>query len=426
MIHATTPSIAAGLRYEGASHLGKDKRWGLYPALSTTLSLASLLKAPENTLFNLRAGYSVTGNLPRLSHLSQERYGPAGTFFYNGKYIPSYTVINNGNPGLGAERTALSTLGVDFAVLQNRIHGSFGVYHRFSRNLILPVQVTVPPNPAGLTWQNTAALKNAGIEARLAAVIVRQTGFSWQTDLNLTTFNTVIKNLPPGLNSPYLQIYSAALGGPGQGDSESFVRSAKSEPLGIIRGPVRQGLDPDGRILLRDINGDGRYCFCEEDYTILGNGLPRLSLGLGQELVLGRFQLSVFLRAVLGHELLNTLRLFYENTAPYTLSNYNIVPTRYYDPALKQPLLSDFYVEKADFLELQHIRLTYTMPVSEKSPFSEFKLYFTGQNLAILSPYTGIHPEVRIPGADMLAPGIERRDTYLPVRTFSLGAALGF
>lgn len=419
-------SIAAGLRYEGASHLGRNNQWGLYPALSTTLSLASLLKAPESTLVNLRVGYGLSGNLPRLPYLSQERYGPSGTFFYNGNYMPTYAVRNNGNASLGAERTALSTIGLDFAFSQNHIYGSFGLYHRFSRNLILPLQVPVPPNPAGLTWQNTAALKNAGIEAQLAVVIIRQAGFSWQTDFNLTTFNTIITSLPPVPNRPYLQIYSAAIGGPGQGDSESFVRSAKSEPLGIIRGPVRQGLNPDGSILLRDINGDGRYCSCEEDHTILGNGLPRLSLGIGQELAMGKFQLSVFLRAVLGHDLLNTLRLFYENTAPYTLSNYNIVPTRYYDPALKQPLLSDFYVEKADFLELQHIRLTYTMPVSEKSPFSEFKLYFTGQNLAILSPYTGIHPEVRIPGTDMLAPGIERRDTYLPVRTFSLGATLGF
>ncbi len=418
--------LSAGLRYEGASHLGRNNRWGFYPALSTNLSLASLLKAPESTLINLRAGYGVTGNLPRSSYLSQERYGPGGTFFYDGDYNSYYTVISNGNPDLGAERTALSTLGVDFAFSQNRIHGSFGIYHRISRNLILPVQVPMPPNPTGLTWQNTATLKNAGIEAKLAVVIVRQTSFSWQTDLNLTTFNTVTTSLPPGANSPYLQIYSAAIGGPGQGDAESFVRSAKSEPLGIIRGPVRQGLNPDGSMLLRDINGDGRYCFCADDHTIIGNGLPRISLGLGQELVLRKFQLLVFLRAVLGHDLLNTLRLFYENNAPYTLSNYNIVQTRYYDPALTQPVLSNFYVEKASFLELQHIQLSYTMAVSAKGPFSEFKVHLTGQNLAIISPYTGIHPEVRIPGPEMLAPGIERRDTYLPVRTFSLGVTLGF
>ena len=419
-------SLFAGLRYEGASHLGRDNRWGFYPALSSTLSLASLLKAPKSTQLNLRGGYGVVGNLPRLAYLSQELYSPSGRFFYNGMYEPSYTVTNNGNPRLGAERSTLSTLGLDFAFLQNRIKGSFGVYRHFSRNLILPVQVPVPPNPATLTWKNTAALKNNGIEAQLAVLLVRQVPFSWQIDLNLSTFNTTIANLPQALNSPFLKIYSAAIGAPGHGDSESSVRSSKSGPLGIIRGPELKGINPDGSIALRDISGDGQYCYCEEDHTTIGNGLPKFSVGLGQSLALKRFQLSFFLRAVMGHDLLNTLRLFYENTAPYTLANYNIIQTRYYNPALKQSLLSDFYVEKANFLELQYIQLSYNLPISEKGPFSKFKIHFTGQNLAIFSPYTGIHPEVRIPGADMLAPGIERRDTYLPVRTLSLGANVFF
>jgi hypothetical protein len=417
--------FSAAARFEGASQSGKDARWAFYPAFSSTLALAPLLGEDETARLNLRTGFSITGNLPRQTHLSQGRYGPSTPFFFNGNYSPSYTLLTNPNPGLSAERTTTFDLALDFALFRNRIAGYLTYYRRNTDRLILPTTVAVPPNPAPVTWQNTAGLTNSGIEAALDLAIAVKRNFSWKSTLNFSTFNTIAVKVPdpPFSGLPY--IYSAAIGGPGQGESQAVAPIIRGERLGLLWGPLRAGIQPNGSPAFKDLNGDGRYCFCNDDHTIIGNGLPRFAAGLQNTLSIGKVQLSVRLRAVLGHDMLNTFRLFYENTAPYTLSNYNIVKTKYFDPALKLPGLSDFFIENAGFLEIDNVHLSYRLPTQKKQYFREVSLFITAQKPAFLSAYTGISPEPRFPGNDLLAPGIERRDTFWPARTFSMGIIAG-
>jgi len=68
------------------------------------------------------------------------------------------------------------------------------------------------------------------------------------------------------------------------------------------------------------------------------------------------------------------------------------------------------------------------------------RLYITGQNLFTITDYTGSDPEVRYYdpgpttegnrqnqfGGNILAPGIDRRVTYLPTRTYTFGINVGF
>lgn len=417
--------FSAAARYEGASVLGSNARWGLYPALSSSVALAPLLGLSAPLGIYLRAGYSVTGNLPVQPYLSQGRYAPASPFFFNGSYAPSYALATNPNPELSAEQTATFDITLDFSFARNRVAGSIGYYQGKSERLILPVFVSSPPNLAPMTWQNAAGLKNSGIEAALELIIADSRNFSWKTALNVSTFRTVAAKIPDPPFSGFPYIFSAAIGGPGQGSSQSIVPVIVGERLGILWGPIGGGIQSNGSPVFKDLNGDGRYCACDEDHTIIGNGLPRLSTGLQNTVSVGNVQFSLLLRAVLGHELLNTFRLFYENTAVSTLSSYNIVKTKYFDPALKQPGLSDLYVENASFLEINNVRLGYRFPVRTKRYFREIVLFVAAQQPVLLSPYSGISPEPRFPGHDLLAPGIERRDTFWPARTFSIGLTAG-
>jgi iron complex outermembrane receptor protein len=55
------------------------------------------------------------------------------------------------------------------------------------------------------------------------------------------------------------------------------------------------------------------------------------------------------------------------------------------------------------------------------------QVYAAANNLFTLTGYTGVDPEVRFnDNGDGLVPGVDRRNTYLSTRTFSLGANFSF
>src|SRR5690606_21106108 len=137
---------------------------------------------------------------------------------------------------------------------------------------------------------------------------------------------------------------------------------------------------------------------------------------------------NVFFRGVLGHDLVNTFRAFYE--APGQISAYNILKTSG-EGELKnltdQPQFSSYHVENASFLKLDNLTIGYSLS-SDNLPggFSKIRFFLTGQNLFTITNYNGVSPEPRLTDEDFsdfgsLAPGIDRRNTYFSARGFTFG-----
>ena len=97
------------------------------------------------------------------------------------------------------------------------------------------------------------------------------------------------------------------------------------------------------------------------------------------------------------------------------------------------------YVENASFVKLDNLSLGYNFNFSESSAFRTLRVYLTGQNLLTFTNYLGGDPEVRYydTGAitegnrnqsfsgNNLFPGVDRRVTYPPTRTFTIGVTVG-
>jgi TonB-linked SusC/RagA family outer membrane protein len=404
-------SLRANARYEGSSRLGAADKWGLFPSLSTRYSLSRAL--------SLRASWGLAGNQPGSSYASLQRYGPQGSFFTNGEYVPTYRAISNPNPNLTYEKTREGNIGLDFSLFRQRLSGSVDYYRRRSSDLILQIYDPLPPKLADFTWVNTATLQNKGIELTLAAQVLSHARISWQLGAVFATVQTEL--IEVGISA--VQPFQLDLGGPGQCCADPM-RFHVGEPFGQLRGPVLSRVLENGQVVFEDLNGDGKYCDCEEDKQSIGSGLPRFNVGLENRLAIGPFDLHLFLRGVFGHDLLNTYRLFYENSEPYVVANYNVVATKYYRPETRQSPLSDVHVEPADFVKLEYAALGYKAKLPEGGPFEHLRVYFSGQNLFWITGYTGIDPEVRYPGTEAgqrLYPGLERRALHPPTRSFSLG-----
>ena len=88
------------------------------------------------------------------------------------------------------------------------------------------------------------------------------------------------------------------------------------------------------------------------------------------------------------------------------------------------PTFSDLYIEDASFIRLDNLQLGYRVP-SNSDWVENINVYFAAQNLFTITNYAGLDPEVRYTdGGNPLVPGLERRNTFIPTRTFTLGVKL--
>lgn len=432
--------ISAAYRHEGSSRFGENNKWGPFPAVSAGVTLSNLIDMPAVNTLKLRASYGTTGNQPIDSYLSIQRVQQTGSFYYNGGYINSYGYASNANPNLKWETKNEIDIGLDFALLNNKLTGTIDYYTRDTKDLILPANVAQPPNLFNFTWVNIGEMRNSGVELSLNYAAVSSGDFTWSVGGNVATYkNTMLK-----LGTPEFQvgsggvIYRAGMGAPGQ-NAFQLVRVKEGETLGQLWGPVQEGVNADGTPKFSDLDGSGSYCDCDADKTVIGNGLPKATVALNNTFTYKGWDLNIFLRSVIGHDLINSYRGFYENLEGTTVSNYNVVKTKYYDPTITKAAVNNTHVEKASFVRLDNATLGYNVSLSPDARISRLRLYLTGQNLFTITGYTGVDPEPRyvdrIDGDgggrpatvdDGLAQGIERRSTYFTSRTYTFGLNLTF
>jgi iron complex outermembrane receptor protein len=187
-------------------------------------------------------------------------------------------------------------------------------------------------------------------------------------------------------------------------------------------------LDPSGKYLFDD--GTGKAVLSDAYKTKIGRGLPKFELGLTNTFRYKNFDFSFFLRGQFGHDLVNTNRAFFETSQPTVIASYNIVKTKYFDPKLSSPLtFSSLYVEHASFVKLDNATLGYDFNLKNGGAFKGIRAYVTGQNLFVITKYTGVDPEVRYAYGNppnVLAPGVDSRDTWVRTRAFTLGVNVKF
>jgi iron complex outermembrane receptor protein len=422
--------VSASARYEGSSRFGANNKWGLFPAVSAGVTLSNLIDLPGVNSLKLRGSWGITGNQPNSSYASLQRFGRQGNFFIDGAYVPTYGPVSNANPDLAWETKNEIDFGLDFAMLDNRLTGTIDYYSRTTKDLILLVDVPVPPNLFGQTLVNIGELSNTGLEAALNYNVVSKEKFSWTAGINLATFKTKVESLTSGDlsfgNGGVL--FRAGMGSPGQNNT-NLIRVKEGEELGQFWGPVQIGVNPNGTPQFQDLNGDGKFCDCDADRTVVGQGLPTLTAGINNSFTFGNWDVNLFFRGAFGHELWNSYRGFYENLETTTVNNYNIVNTKYLDQKVTKAQVNSTHVEKGDFIKLDNATIGYKMNVKAGSGIRSLRFYLSAQNPFIMTGYTGIDPEVRFTDSengDPLSPGIERRSTYFTTRIFTLGANLGF
>ena len=409
--------ITATIRRDGSSRFGANDKWGIFPsgAIAWKLTEEEFLK-DNNVLSNLklRAGYGITGNQAIGDYLSQPTLSAGGNLYIIGG--TAYTAVGANqyyNPDLKWESTAQMNIGLDFGLLKNRISGSIDLYNKKTTNLLLTFPV---PSPAevGTTTANVGSLENKGIELELNGTILSEGPLKWTAYANLSHNVQKVTSLS---NETWntTEIFSGGISAPGFGAYNSHIIEV-GEPLGIWYGYKYLGVDKNGVQQFKDVNGDGQIT-PGEDGMVIGSDQPDLIYGFGSKISYRGFSFDFFFRGIYGIQVLNATALDLQIIT--RLPAYNILKAAVSDGVAygQTSMYSSEWIQNASFLRLDNVTLGYNFNLKSTKLFSKLYLYISGQNLFVLTKYSGYDPEV---------PNGQDYMQYPKPQTFLLGLSVDF
>jgi hypothetical protein len=179
----------------------------------------------------------------------------------------------------------------------------------------------------------------------------------------------------------------------------------------ILNHKDKNGLpiQPDARpgdFIWADLNGDGKITDDNLDKTFLGSNIPKYTYGFTINLDYQGFDFMMFAQGVAGNKIFQGLRrldILTSNYSTRALSRWHGEGTSTDFPRLTDSdpnhnfsWMSDFYLEKGDYLRFKIMQLGYTLPNSlvGKAGISKLRVYVTAENLFTLTNYSGYDPEV--------------------------------
>jgi TonB-linked SusC/RagA family outer membrane protein len=423
--------LTAGVRREGSSKFGKNDKWGFFPSITGGWRISEENFLKNNSVISdlkLRIGYGITGNQGIGEYVSLERLSPGGMMLFNGQWITGYSPSSNPNPNLRWEKKAETDIGIDFGMYKNRLIINLDLYDRTTSDLLFEYAVPVPPNLYSTLWTNVGGIKNRGIELGINVIASSKAKFKWNTNFNFSYNRNKLISLSNDIYKTKFQDLED-LGAPGLGNVNAY-RLEEGQPIGNMYGYAFAGFTDNGEWLFWDKNNENKIRASEAQYSdkrVIGNGLPKYWLGFTNNFIFGHFDASVLVRGAFGFDILNVKRLFYENRK---LIPSNILKSGLSSPVIDDPQLSDYYVEKGDYVKLDYVNIGYTIPFKSKI-LNNTRVYFATNNLLTFTGYKGQDPEVEING---LTPGFDRKENsgrdyvtdYPSTRTFSLGCSIKF
>lgn len=423
-------TLNAVLRYDGSSRLAPGHQWQSFPGLSASwrFDQQSFMASHPVGLSRLalRAGWGKQGNQSVAPYQTQLllRADAGAIYPFGGNLTTGLRASQVGNPDLKWETTSATNLGLDYGFNDNRLSGSIDVYQKDTRDLLLDVPV---PQPAVVSTriENVGSLRNKGLEASLDAELMNEAHRTLSSGLVLTVERGKVTNLGSGR----LGILTGDVFGQGQSGQHSQ-KIIVGQPLGTFFGPR----------FLAVVNGHQTFACkassvgcvngvtsdpTEADKEIIGHANPDFALGLHSNGTWNRFDASWLWRGEFGRSVFNNTALVYETKGNAKQGRNFLASTLSQPDSISEPSkFSSRYVENGRFIRLQNATVGYTFDLPSRLGVHSTRIYLSGDNLLLFTPYRGYDPEVFV-AAGLASRGVDYV-TYPRPRTYTLGAHLQF
>ncbi len=387
--------LTASIRRDGSSVFGANNKWGDFPSASVAWQINKEPFMNNQTLIDelkLRAGYGVTGNqqglYPQQSIALVDR---SGTVNFGGQLITNYAVVQNSNADLKWETKKQTNLGLDFALLNNRLRGTVDVYTSKTENLLFNYVVPQPPFPHDRIMANVGSISNKGLEVSLAYDVIKTDNSTLTLAGNLSFMKNEVLNLSGSINGVPLNTDYV-----GWGAENSYL--VKGKPVGAFYILQHTGKNENNveTVLDRDGNGVIDQGTRSPDRYYAGSALPTYTFSFNPSYRYKNFDASMLVRGSGGNKIYNGLRSNLSRME--NIGKSNVLASAVDQGIYTSPYGSDLWLEDGSFIRLENLTAGYSFRFSDKY-IDTIRLSLTGNNLFLITDYTGMDPELNVSGS---------------------------
>ena len=411
-------------RNEWSTTLPKGANSFFFPSFNGTFVFTELpaLKDKKTIPYGkFRASYAIIGN-------DAFTYGTLPTYM-QATYTDGWT-DGVSYPGWGVSSFQLSTtlpsntlkpellksfeIGFDLRLLNNRLGLFFTYYYNKNDDLILSVPIA-KSSGSFASNMNASSMSNKGVEVTITAKPVQKKNLNWNIDINFTRNVNKVLELAPGIDNVILA-----------GFARLQTRAVVGQSYGSLFGND-WSRDEHGNILIVDDPKAWNYGFPKSDpkEIVLGKVMPNWILGINNSLSFNNFFFSFLIDIKNGGVMWNGSK-----GAMYSSGTHIDTEARgdgaiyIFDGVKTDGSKNDIkvakdvkwyfngegnnftgpvgqFVEKTDWVRLRELTFSYQINKKffNKTFFQNAELFFTGKNLWLSTPYTGVDPETSLIGA---------------------------
>lgn len=443
----------ASWRRDYAGRLPKENNYGDFPAVTLGWKISNekfFKKSDFISLLKLRASWGRVGNLSSIglnyksallkksSWTEQAQYGPEANNIWN-------TLIYNGsalNPDLTWETSEQTDLGLDVEMFKNRLSVSLDYFDKRTFNLI-QTQSMGWPSTMGLDAMliNQGEVRNRGfeIQANWSDKINKNLSYfvsgnfsylkNWVSDIgvkdadgnpglwpNDKRFRSIPYMMQSTEGEPLNSFYLIKTDGLFQSDAEVAEWNAKHGTYVTNDNGEKEwvGIQPNakaGDLKFVDHNGDGKITDADRQY--MGSATPKTTFAFTLGMTWKKLSFSAMFQGVGGAKALYVGKYMLLSDVEGNFNRSNGIlnawsPTNTgsdiprlskNDPNGNFTTASDWYLENASYLRLKNVTLSYDLSdvfrkwshLNDRN--SRLSVYFSGENLATITGYSGMDPE---------------------------------
>ncbi len=391
--------LTGTLRGDGASVLAEGHKWAYFPSVAGAwvVSEEPFFKAVEQVdNLKLRLSWGKSGNSAINAYQTLTVLGVDKVpYTFGSDVVYGQIPANLGNEDLSWETTATYDVGMDISLFKSRVSATFDFYRSNTYDLLLyrglPATSVYPQ-----VLENIGNTQNVGFEAAMNIRVIQQKDFNWSSDLTFSTNKDKILSLASGQTRD-VSIPSNALV---VGEPVRAFYNYEADGCWKIQEAEQAALynKVPGMVKIKDRDNNG--IINDQDKRLYSKS-PKFIIGWSNSFSYKSLSLSATAYARVGQWISYTLNTMFLPTEPgsgpvldyWTPENQN---AKFPRPGIVSSLdLPALAFERASFLKIREIMLSYTVPGKTISRFglSNLRVYGSLQNYFTLSNIDNYDPE---------------------------------
>lgn len=413
--------ITATLRRDGSSKFAEENRYGNFPSVSVGWNMAEeafMKEASWLDQLKIRGGYGVLGN----QEIGNYQYASTITTGINypdgkGGLLQGAFPKDFSTPNIKWEQTAMTNVGIDMVLLNNRLSLTADYYVKNTKDILLTVPIPISTGGANDPIRNAGEIRNNGFEFNIGWNDRPNNDISYGVNFigsamknEVTKMGTGSQVIWGGATNQGVNTSKTLAGYPIGGfwliqENGYFQNDAEVAAFNKDGKYIQPAAKP-GDVRYVDANNDG--VINDDDRVYSGSPFPTFTMSVNGNVSYKNFDAMIGLQGVFGNKIFNATRQtledvtkgtnFLKTTLDYwTPENPNAAHPRliWDDPNRSGRAESQRFLESGSYFRIRNIQVGYTFPNHLLDNWvQKARVYVNVENPITFTGYSGFSPDV--------------------------------